>query len=134
MTENLSSRKDINQMPDRIAGDLAEIRDRLYQDGVEPLVVARNREFYKALVDMGLVDRNCEYHTRITTKIASGRRVIGVVPPHVAARAVECVTFDMQLPQDVNRVTAEDIKRHTYSVSFYRVEREIVGLPENGSM
>ena len=54
MTENLSSRKDINQMPDRIAGDLAEIRDRLYQDGVEPLVVERYLRFLMFVEDNGM--------------------------------------------------------------------------------
>jgi len=93
---------------------------------MQTVVITRHPALVEVLRELGLADAQTPILAHATAEQVRGRRVIGVLPLHLAAEAAEVVEVPLHIPESLRgrELTADEIRRYAGEPMCYRVRGE----------
>lgn len=87
------------------------------------LVVTRHKGLVEHLISKGIVDSDVEVVDRATSEVVKGKRVIGVLPLHLASLTGEFAEVTLALPLEMRgkELTCEDVELYAQCTTYYQV-------------
>ena len=108
------------------AAGLAKAAEQEKAAEPETVVVTRHHALVEVLRERGLIDDGVRVISHATVDDVRGRRVIGVLPMHLAAEAAEVVVVDLSLLAELRgqELSASQVRAHMGAVTTYVVTRK----------
>lgn len=91
---------------------------------MQTLVVTRHPALVEYLKEQNIIDDNANVLTHATPERVTGKRVVGVLPIHLAALTSEYVNVGLFTPQELRGVelTLEQVRQYAQPAVTYKVE------------
>lgn len=97
---------------------------------VDTVVVTRHSGTIEYLAQMGIIPCDeygprCQIIEHATADDIRGKHVIGMLPYHMAAEALDITVVDLDVPAELRGVelTLEQVERYATGISTFRIER-----------
>ena len=91
----------------------------------ETIVVTRHGTLHSYLMEKGLVDADVQVISNATIEDVKGKKVIGVLPYHLAAAASSIIEVKINTPPPLRgaNLTLEQVRKYASDAQEYKVVR-----------